>query len=172
MWVLIATILVLAITVTALITVFDSYKASQQQMSVQNMQSQLSSAIGAINTAFAQNRDFSQFNNTVAKSIGAVPQSWIQNSGGSYDIPDGGKVSFSAGPVPNQYRITISGLSQQFCIGLGTYVVPQMVNITIGTTTYNNPAYGTASGSWPPIASNVAANCNVSGNNTVTYTLQ
>jgi len=175
MWVLIAAILVLAITVIALISVFDSYNTSQQQMGVQNAQSSVSTSISAINTAFAQNQNFANFNGTVAKQIGAVPSSWADAGNGNYALPGGGTVSFAAanvnGGTNNGYTMTFTGVGQQFCVGLGTFSVPQMSQIAVNGNAYQNPAYNAgATGTWPPQAAVVAGQCNASGN-TVTYTL-
>lgn len=175
MWVLIAAILVLAITVIALISVFDSYNTSQQQMSVQNMQSAVATSISAINTAFAQNHNFAGFNGTVAKNIGAIPSSWASTGNGAYALPGGGTVTFAPADVnggqSNGYQMTFSGVGQQMCVGLGTFAVPQMVSVSVNGNAYQNPAYNSgASGTWPPQAAQVSGQCNASGN-TIIYTL-
>ncbi len=175
MWVLIAAILVLAITVIALISVFDSYNTSQQQMAVQNTQSAVATAISAINTAFAQNQNFANFSGTVAQQIGAIPSSWASAGNGAFALPGGGTVSFAPatinGGTNNGYTMTFSGVGQQFCVGLGTFSVPQMSTIAVNGNSYQNPAYNSsATGTWPPQAAVVAGQCNASGNSVV-YTL-
>lgn len=175
MWVLIAAILVLAITVIALISVFESYNTSQQQMSVQNAQSAVATSISAINTAFAQNPNFANFNGTVAKTIGAVPSSWADAGNGTYALPGGGTVSFGAanvnGGTNNGYTMTFTGVGQQFCVGLGTFSVPQMSTISVNGNAYQNPSYNAgAQGTWPPQAASVGGQCNASGNQVI-YTL-
>lgn len=175
MWVLIAAILVLAITVIALISVFESYNTSQQQMSVQNAQSAVATSISAINTAFAQNPNFANFNGAIAKKIGAVPSSWADAGNGVYALPGGGTVSFAPasinGGANNGYTMTFTGVGQQFCVGLGTFSVPQMATISVNGNVYQNPAYNpNAQGTWPPQAAAVGGQCNASGN-LVVYTL-
>ena len=181
MWVLIAAILVLAITVIALISVFESYNTSQQQMSVQNAQSAVATSISAINTAFAQNPNFANFNGTVAQQIGAVPTSWASAGNGSYVLPGGGTVTFGSaninGGTNNGYTMTFSGIGQQFCVGLGTFTVPQMATVSVNGNNFQNPSYnpgatgtGTGTGSWPPSSVAVAGLCTASSN-TVVYTL-
>lgn len=175
MWILIAAILVLAITVIALISVFDSYNTSQQQMSVQNAQSAVATSISAINTAFAQNPNFAGFNGTIAKSIGAVPNSWADAGNGTYALPGGGTVSFGPasinGGTNNGYSMTFTGVGQQFCVGLGAFSVPQTASISVNNNLNQNPAYYTTpQGNWPPQAAAVGGQCNAV-NNTVTYLL-
>lgn len=175
MWVLIAAILVLAITVIALISVFESYNTSQQQMSVQNAQSAVATSISAINTAFAQNPNFANFTGATAKSIGAVPSSWADTGNGTYALPGGGTVAFAAaninGGTNNGYTMTFAGVGQQFCVGLGTFSVPQMSTVSVNGNAYQNPSYNPgAAGTWPPQAAAVAGQCTASGN-TIVYTM-
>ena len=177
MWQIIATILVLAITAIATIAVFDSYNTSQQQMTVQNVQSALGTTISTINTAFAQNRNYSGFNGNIAKSIGAVPQSWSDLGSGSFAIPSGGRVSFAStsinGGNNNAYQIIITDIGKQLCAGLGTFAVPQMVRIEVNGTVFENPAYiANASGAkWPPVGAQVSAACSKDAGNQITFTL-
>ena len=172
MWVIIAAILVLVITAVALLEVYDSYKSGNQQMTAQAMQQQVSQSISVVLNTYAQNPNFTGFGNAQAQSIGAIPSSWTANGTTDFVMPNGGTMSYASanvnGGTNNGFSMTFSGLSQQQCVALATFSLPQMYSVSDGTTTFDNPAY-VSGGTWPPVPATVAGDCAAAGGNTVKY---
>lgn len=173
MWNIIAVVLVIAVTAFALIQVFGVFSSGSDQMSQQSMQSSVASAITVVANSYSANHDFTGFNNTVAKSIGAVPTGW--SGTGPFNIPSRGTVSFASATVNGQanagFTMTFTGVTASTCRALGSLNIPQMVSIKIGAATaIDNPTYGGA-GPWPPTAATIASQCDALGNGAVVLTL-
>jgi len=177
MWNIIAVVLVLGLTAFALMQVFSIYGSASDESTKQMISSTISNTISVIKTAYSLNPDFTGFNNTIAKQIGAVPVAWTGN--GPFNIPTGGTVSFNAASVGGQanagYSMTFTGISPKICMALAGLTIPQMVSIQIGTNQpIRNPAYdSSATGNWPPTIATISSQCSgLQTNQSVILTLK
>jgi hypothetical protein len=173
MWNIIAVVLVLAVTAFALIQVFGVFSSGSDQMSQQSMQSSVASSIGVITNSYSANHDFTGFNDTVAKNIGAVPMGW--GGTGPFNVPSGGTLSFAAATVNGQanagYTMTFTSVTPNICRALGSLTIPQLVSIKLNSTQFSSPVYGGDASSWPPSPAKIAQACGSSSGATVVLTL-
>jgi hypothetical protein len=173
MWNIIAVVLVLAVTAFALIQVFGVFSSGSDQMSQQSMQSSVASAIGVVTNSYSVNHDFTGFNDTVAKNIGAVPTGW--GGTGPFNVPSGGTLSFASATVNGQanagYTMTFTNVTPNVCKALGSLSIPQLAAIKLNSTQYSNPVYGGSSSPWPPTPAQIAQACGSSSATPATVVL-
>ncbi len=168
---LVAILLGLAVLVIGTLGYFQIYGSASANANAQNTSQVVQSIFSNVSENFANNpNNFVGFDDTDAIQAGIVPASWIPTGQTTAILdPWGGAVTFGVvsvnGGTNNGWSMVLASVPESECAQAASFYTPQTYEITINTTVVaSNPAYGGATGTWPPAPASIQAACSAKTN--------